>query len=92
MNIRIIHDFLKETDEGFVLTLYLSRDSDMEFAEELGAFENPFDDRYVHTYIARKFPKTPINVVRIVDGEGHLYTTSYMNLLASPARFRMQQV
>jgi hypothetical protein len=80
--ITIIHDFLQETENGYVLNLYLSRESDVEFAEELGRLENPVDDRYVYSYVHRKFPKTPINKVRLIDGKADILTIPYMTLMA----------
>ena len=82
MPLTVVHDFLQETENGYVLTVYLSRESDVEFAGELGRFENPLDDRYVFAYIRRKFPQTPINQVRVVTGEGDVETLSYMSMMA----------
>ncbi|KEO82178.1 hypothetical protein [Tumebacillus flagellatus] len=82
MPLQIVHDFLQETENGAVLTLYLSHHNDVEFAEELGRFEDPFDDRNVYAYIQRHYPQTPINHVRVVTGDHRVTTLSYMSILA----------
>ncbi|MGB8954834.1 MAG: hypothetical protein WCC10_05635 [Tumebacillaceae bacterium] len=82
MPLTVVHDFLKETENGYILTLYLSRESDVEFASELGRFENPLDDRYIFAYIRRHHPETPINQVRIVTGDGDIEMLSYMSVMA----------
>lgn len=81
MPLTIVHDFLKETEEGYILNLYLSRFSDVEFASELGRMENPIDDRYLFSYIHRKYPQTPINKVRLVTGDAKIVTMDFMTLM-----------
>ena len=82
MPVAVVHDFLQETENGYTLNLYLSRNSETEFAGELGTFENPLDERYVVAYIRMNHPQTPVNHVRVVTGEGDVVTLSYMTLLA----------
>lgn len=74
---------MQETDNGLVLTLYLSRRNvEVEFAAELGRFENRRDDETIVRYIAERFPRTPINRVRVVTGSGDVVTLSYMSVMA----------
>jgi hypothetical protein len=80
--ITIVHDFLQVTENGYVLNLYLSPQSDVEFADEIGRLENPIDDRYLFSYVHRKFPKTPINKVRLIDGKADIVTVPFMTLMA----------
>jgi hypothetical protein len=83
MPITIVHDYLRETEDGNVVTLYLSRNSsDVEFAEELGRMESPVDDRYIYAYIKRKYPDTAVNHVQIVSGDHQIRTLSYMSIMA----------
>ncbi|ASS76640.1 hypothetical protein CIG75_17805 [Tumebacillus algifaecis] len=83
MPLEIVHDFLRENENGIVLTLYLSRNNQqVEFAEELGRMENPVDDRYLYAYIRRNYPNTPINHVQIVSWDHQVRTLSYMSILA----------
>ncbi|PWK05970.1 hypothetical protein [Tumebacillus permanentifrigoris] len=82
MPLQIVHDFLQETENGTILTLYLSRHTDVEIAQELGRFEDPFDDRNVYSYIQRRYRQLPINQIRLVTGEHQVITLSYMSILA----------
>lgn len=83
MPITVVHEFLRENENGLVLTLYLSRaDQDVEFAAELGRMENPVDDRYLYSYIKRRHPNTPINHVQIVNWDAQVTTLSYMSIMA----------
>ncbi|MFD2172049.1 hypothetical protein [Tumebacillus lipolyticus] len=82
MRLAVVHNYLRETENGNVLTLYLSKNSDVEIAEELGRMENPLDDRYLYAYIKRNFPDTPINLVQIVGSDHQIRTLSYMSILA----------
>ncbi|HEU4963042.1 MAG TPA: hypothetical protein VFV52_04145 [Bacilli bacterium] len=83
--LRIIHEYLRETEDGFVLTLYLSRHSDVEFAEELGVLEDQADDELLLAYLERHHPHTPINQIQLVDGNGQIHTCTYMSLLPQRA-------
>lgn len=84
--LRIVHEFLRETDDnGFVLSLYLSRDSDVEFAEELGRLEDPAADHFLYAYVKRHHPHTPVNQIQLVDGDGNVQTLSFMSILAHRA-------
>lgn len=82
MPLQIVHDFLQECENGTILNLYLSSRCDIEVAEELGRFEDPFDDRNVYSYIQRHYPQTPINQIRLITGQHKVITLSYMSVLA----------
>jgi hypothetical protein len=82
MPVAVAHDFLQETENGLILTLYLSRLSEVEFASDLGAFNDPEADTLVLSYIHEKYPRMPFSKLRIVDGDSNVYTVPYMTFLA----------
>jgi len=83
MPINIVHDFLQETENGYVLTVYLARDNiNVEFASELGRFERRIDDRDVFMHMRSKYPGVPINHIRVVTGDAEVVTLTYMSMLA----------
>ncbi|MBL0389327.1 hypothetical protein JJB07_22300 [Tumebacillus sp. ITR2] len=82
MPLQIVHDFLQETENGAILTVYLARHLDVEFAEDLGRFEDPFDDRNIYAYIQRHYPQVPFNQIRVVTGDHKVTMLSYMSILA----------
>jgi hypothetical protein len=82
MSLSVVHEFLQNTEEGLILTLYLSRRSEVEFAADLGSFQNDADDQTIQAYIAEHHPQTPFNLIRVVTGEGKVVTLSYMCILS----------
>ena len=83
MPLAVAHDFLKDTENGLILTLYLSRHSEVEFASELGAFNDPEADSRVLSYIHEKYPRMPLSKLRFVDGDSNVYTVPFMTFLAA---------
>ena len=80
----IMHDFLKETENGLLLTVYLSRRrSDVEFDLEFGHLEPPEADQQLLQYIRTRYPRLPLSQVRIVTGDAEVVTLPYMSILAA---------
>jgi hypothetical protein len=79
MPIRIVHEFLQETEEGLLLTLYLSRNSHVEFGDEVGETVQPVpeDEREIDRYIRRRHPHTPISQIRLVTGDAKILVIPY---------------
>ena len=85
MPIRIVHEFLQETENGLTLTLYLSRHSNVEFSDEPGEaalLPVPEDDHEIVHYVRRHHPRTPISQLRLVTGDGKILIMPYMTVLA----------
>jgi len=81
MAIKIVHDYLQTTQNGYVLNVYLSRDSDVEFAEDLGRLGNRQDDAALFSYIHNHYPHTPISQIRMIDSEGDVHRLSLMSVM-----------
>lgn len=85
MPIRIVHEFLQETEDGYLLTLYLSHGSQVEFADEpggIGVLPAPTDDHEIVAYVRRRHPKRPISKLRLVTGDAKILILPYMTVLA----------
>lgn len=82
MTMKIVHDYLQTTSNGYVLNVYLSRNSQVEFADDLGRLAHQQNDETLFSYIRNHYPDTAISQVRVIDAGGEVHRLSYMSVMA----------
>ncbi len=81
MTLKIVHDYLQTTQNGYVLNVYLSRNTDVEFADDLGRLASHQDDETLCSYIRERYPRTAISQIRVINSDGQVHRLSYMSVL-----------